>query len=226
MAANGPFDPFANLYDTWFATSLGSTVDLLEKDLLRQFAGEVSGRRVLDVGTGTGHFALFLAGMGAQVVGADISRPMLRVAAARANMTPLVQADALALPFPDGHFDLVFSVTTLEFMPDPACAVGEMTRVCRQGGRLVLGVLNAWSPWAWARRKAARRNPDDPFASAHFFTPPEFMEMLAPHGELTWSSSVFILPGGQGLGRAWALERFGRKFLKPFGALLVGKLDV
>ncbi|GAB4409120.1 MAG: class I SAM-dependent methyltransferase [Anaerolineales bacterium] len=222
----GPFDPFATLYDSWFDTPLGGTVDLLEKDLLLRFMGPVAGQAALDVGTGTGHFAQFLAGHGARVVGVDISRAMLRVAAAKPDMPPLVQADAAALPFADAAFDLVLSVTALEFVPDAARAAAEMARVCRRGGRLVLGVLNAWSPWAWVRRRAARRNPSDPFAAAHFFSPREFVRLVAPYGEVRWSSSVFILPGGQGLRAAWPLERIGRKALRPFGALLVGRVDV
>lgn len=222
----GPFDPFATLYDSWFDTPLGGTVDLLEKDLLVRFMGEVAAQAALDVGTGTGHFAQFLAERGARVVGVDISRAMLRVAAAKSGMPPLVQADAAALPFGDGIFDLVLSVTALEFVPDAARATGEMARVCRSGGRLVVGVLNAWSPWAWVRRKAARLNPQDPFASAHFFSPPEFVRLLAPYGKVRWSSSVFVLPGGQGLRAAWPLERMGRRVLRPFGALLVGRVDV
>ncbi len=222
----GPFDPFATLYDSWFDTPLGGMVDQLEKDLLLQYMGSVAGQAALDVGTGTGHFARFLAERGARVVGADISRAMLRVAATKPGMPPLVQADAAALPFADASFDLVLSVTTLEFVPDAARAAAEMARVCRRGGRLVLGLLNAWSPWAWVRRKAARRNPADPFAVAHFFSPPEFVRLLAPFGKVRWSSSVFILPGGQGLRAAWPLERTGRKALRPFGALLVGRVDV
>lgn len=226
MSARGPFDPFAHQYDSWFSTPLGHTADLLEKDLLLQFVGGVAGKTVLDVGTGTGHFALFLVQQGAWVVGADVSRPMLRVAADKETMPPLVQADALALPFSDGAFDLVFSVTALEFIPDAARAVAEMVRVCRPGGCLVVGVLNARSPWAWAHRKAARADPQDPFASARFFSSGEFRRLLSPHGRLRWSSSVFVLPSGRGLRCAWPLERFGRVALRSFGALLVGRLDV
>ncbi len=226
MATRGAFDPFATVYDSWFSTPLGQAVDLLEKDLLLRFAEPLAGKAVLDVGTGTGHFALFLAQQGARVVGVDVSRPMLRVAAEKNAMPPLVQGDALALPFADDSFDMAFSVTALEFVPDAARAVAEMVRVCRPGGSLVLGVLNAWSPWAWARRKAARGNPEDPFASAHFFSPGEFRRMLSPHGRLRWSSSVFVGPGGRGLRFAWPLERFGRVALRPFGALLVGRLDL
>lgn len=226
MSAEGPFDPFANQYDSWFSTPLGHAVDLLEKDLLLQFTGDVAGKTALDVGTGTGHFALFLARHGARAVGMDLSRPMLRVAAEKDDMPPLVQADALALPFADDCFDIVFSVTALEFIPDAASAVAEMVRMCRPGGCLVVGVLNAWSPWAWARQKAARENPQDPFASARFFSPGEFRRLLSPHGTLRWGSSVFVLPSGRGLRCAWPLERFGRFALKPFGALLIGRLDV
>jgi len=222
----GPFDPFADLYDSWFDTPLGHTVDLLEKDLLLRFTGPVAGQAALDVGTGTGHFAQFLAERGARVVGVDVSRAMLRVARAKPGMPPLVQADAATLPFGDGVFDLVLSVTALEFVSDAARPVAEMARVCRKGGRVVVGVLNAWSPWAWVRRKAARRNPSDPFAAAHFFAPGEFTRLLAPFGTVRWSSSVFVLPGGQGLRAAWPLERIGRGAFRPFGALLVGRIDV
>lgn len=222
----GPFDPFAPLYDSWFDTPLGGTVDALEKDLLLRFMEPVMGQAALDVGTGTGHFAQFLAEQGAKVVGVDISRAMLRVAVAKPGMPPLVQADAAALPFADAAFDLVLSVTALEFVSDTARAVAEMARVCRRGGRLIVGVLNAWSPWAWVRRRAARRNPSDPFAVAHFFSPTEFVRLFTPLGKVRWSSSVFVLPGGQGLRAAWSLERVGRKALRPFGALLVGRVDV
>jgi ubiquinone/menaquinone biosynthesis C-methylase UbiE len=226
MSPQRPFDPFAELYDGWFATPLGHTVDLLEKDLIARFLASASGKRALDVGTGTGHFAAWLSGQGARAVGVDISRLLLRVAARKKGMAPLVQADAEALPFADGAFDAVLSVTALEFMGNPAKAVSEMARVCRPGGCMVIGVLNSWSPWAWSRRKQARRDPQDPFGAAHFYSPPEFAQLLSPHGSVYWGSSVFVLPDGKGLGRAWALERIGRKMLKPFGALLVGRLDL
>lgn len=226
MTLQGAFDPFAEVYDAWFSTPLGRTVDLLEKDLIAQFLGDVSGHSLLDVGTGTGHFALWAAGLGAHAVGLDISRPLLRVAARKEGMPPLVQADALALPFADATFDCVLSVTALEFIAEPERAVAEMVRVCRPGGRVVAGVLNDWSPWAWSRRRAARQNPDDPFGRARFFSPVEFAEMMSRHGKFRWDSSVFVPPNGAGLRCAWLLERAGRILLRPFGALLVGRLDL
>jgi SAM-dependent methyltransferase len=64
-------------------------------------------------------------------------------------------ADAQILPFPANRFDVVFAVTVLCFVADPAQAVGEMARVLRPSGKLVLGELGKWSAWAaWRRVRA------------------------------------------------------------------------
>jgi ubiquinone/menaquinone biosynthesis C-methylase UbiE len=220
----GPFDGVAGSYDDWFRTPVGSVVDRLELDLLFVMAQPEPGDRVLDVGTGTGHYAALLAQRGLAVTGVDISEPMLRIAAARQQRFGLVRADAGRLPFGDEAFDLVMCVTALEFVDDPLRVAAEMARVCRVGGRMVVGALNAWSPWAWARRRYARSHPGDPFAGAHFFRPGELAALLRRFGRVCWSSSVFFLPNGRGLRHADALERLGRAVWKSFGALLVGRV--
>jgi len=100
-------------------------------------------RQVLDVATGTGDLALELARQGApRVVGADFSRGMLQLAAdkirGRGASIRLLQADAMALPFPDGAFDACTVAFGLRNMPDYEAAVVEMSRVLRPGGRLVV----------------------------------------------------------------------------------------
>ncbi|KPL22980.1 MAG: hypothetical protein AMJ93_05895 [Anaerolineae bacterium SM23_84] len=217
------FDGVASVYDSWFEMPLGRIVDQLEKDLLYQFAAPQRGELVLDVGTGTGHFAFDLAGRGGMVVGMDVSTPMLAVAQGKGASVHLLQGDAAALPVATESFDLVFSVTTLEFVARRLRAVQEMWRALRPGGRLVVAVLNALSPWAWARRLESRKQ-KTPFSHAHFFYPWEFVDLLHDLGRVTWSSSVFVGPQGTGLHRAWGLERLGRVLLRPFGALLVGRV--
>ncbi len=223
-APEGAFDSTASLYDAWFNTPLGRTVDELEKDLLRRFIGPAPGGRALEVGCGTGHFVAELAAQGWTVVGLDLSAEMLAVARDKQASMVLARADAAALPWRDASFDLVLSVTTLEFMTRRQEALQQMWRVLRPGGRLVVGVLNALSPWAWQRRRESRRS-ETPFSQAHFFAPREFVRLLGGLGAVQWSSSVFIGPAGQGLHAAWALERLGRAWLKPFGALLVGRVQ-
>jgi len=99
--------------------------------------------RVLDLCTGSGDLAFSLMGRSrARVVGADFSEGMLAVAKQKAKKTgqllPLVQADAMALPFLDGSFDglmVAFGVRNFENLDG---GLREMARVLRTGGRLAI----------------------------------------------------------------------------------------
>jgi len=92
------------------------------------------GARVLDMATGTGAVALQLSRRdGLQVIGADVTRPMLLQAAARGadSGTPLhlVECTAEAIPFADATFDIVVFTYLLRY-------VAEMTRVLKPGGTM------------------------------------------------------------------------------------------
>lgn len=167
------FDQVAATYDQWFETPFGRFIDQLERELLLRMAAPEPGESALDLGCGTGMQTLALARLGLHVTGIDISPEML--ARARARQIPgavLVEGDAAALPFADERFDLVISVTAMEFMPDPARAAREAMRVLRPGGRLVLGVLAEGTAWAELYRTAPL------FASARFFTPADLQALL------------------------------------------------
>jgi SAM-dependent methyltransferase len=91
-----------------------------------------SADRVLDVGCGSGEFTRVLAEESpGRVVGADRDPDLLAAADCEA-----VRADAHALPFPDGTFDVVACQTLLVNLPDPARALSEFARVARAGGRV------------------------------------------------------------------------------------------
>ncbi|MER6529508.1 class I SAM-dependent methyltransferase [Streptomyces sp. NPDC001508] len=103
--------------------------------------------RLLDVGCGTGTVTRRIAAARPelQVVGADLTRGMARMAAARLPGRILL-ADASRLPFPDGTFDAVTSIWLLHLMPDVADArrvVAECARVLRPGGVYVTTVDKA-----------------------------------------------------------------------------------
>lgn len=95
--------------------------------------------RLLEVGCGTGLYLHRLRKLAKVLVGIDLSGGMLR--RARGRGTLLVLADAEQLPFKDGTFDEVLSVTTLQNLPDPVRALAEMRRVLHAGGRLVVSSL-------------------------------------------------------------------------------------
>lgn len=86
---------------------------------------------------------------GAQVTGIDISRPVIRMASREFGEAPLLaaNADVRALPFPDGTFDAVYSMGTIEHFAESSAAVGELFRVLRPGGRAIIGVPNRHDPF-------------------------------------------------------------------------------
>ncbi|MFI2752243.1 class I SAM-dependent methyltransferase [Cellulomonas sp. P22] len=119
--------------------------------------GDVAGVRVLEVGAGAAQCSRWLVGQGAHVVATDVSAGMLAAGsgydAAAGTRTPLVQADARALPFAGASFDVAFTAFgAIPFVPDAARVHGEVARVLRPGGRWVFSVTH---PVRWAF-------PDDP----------------------------------------------------------------
>lgn len=125
-----------------------------------QLARPQPGQRALDLCCGTGDLALALARCGAQVTGLDFNEPMLEAAGRRAAAIRLrelevpphatcsaqhaptpprfVRADAQRLPFPDDAFDIVTIGYGLRNLASCEACLGEMRRVARPGGRLVV----------------------------------------------------------------------------------------
>ncbi len=118
-----------------FGGPIGGILLETQERVLLDFLGDVRGREVLDVGTGTGRAALTLARAGAKVTGVDASGEMLRVADARARAEglPIVfqEGDAHALAFGDGTFDAAISLRVLMHTPDWRVCLGELCRVAR-----------------------------------------------------------------------------------------------
>jgi len=103
------------------------------------WVGVGEGRRVLDVGCGPGLFAAPWTEAN-EVTGIDFVRQMLARARGRGLRTS--QADAGALPFSSGAYDLVLCTGVLQCVDDWRGALGELVRVVRPGGTLVVGTLS------------------------------------------------------------------------------------
>jgi malonyl-CoA O-methyltransferase len=124
--------------------------------LLAMMPLSLQGKKVLDLGCGTGYFSKCLLERGASVVCGDISNAMLEQARYRCGMEKVsyVLCDAEAINFPDHSFDYVFSSLALQWCDDLAVPLKEIKRVLNPKGvgyfsTLLDGSLNelvqAWS---------------------------------------------------------------------------------
>ncbi len=119
------------------------------------------GRKVLEIGVGAGTDFVQWVRAGGECVGVDLTaqalahtRRRLEIGGLRA--AGLVRADAEHLPFPDDHFDLVYSWGVMHHTPDPARAIREALRCLKPGGRGLLMLYHRRSlfAWSWWLRKA------------------------------------------------------------------------
>jgi SAM-dependent methyltransferase len=116
---------------------------------------------VLDVGCGTGALAQRLSARGYQVTGVDPSEGMLEVMRRRDPRLATVRAAGSKLPFPSSSFDLVVSVATMHHiaaLEEVRATLGEMVRVCRRTGWIVIWDHNSRNPY-WSSLMA--RVPQD-----------------------------------------------------------------
>lgn len=152
-AAPPPMPDFATIKsrqkDTWASGDyavIGTTLQIVGEQLC-EAVDLRAGERVLDVAAGNGNASLAAARRWANVTATDYVNALLTRAKERAAAEHLPlrceEADAEALPFADGSFDVVLSSFGVMFTPDHEKAANELLRVCRKGGRI--GLAN-WTP--------------------------------------------------------------------------------
>jgi 2-polyprenyl-3-methyl-5-hydroxy-6-metoxy-1,4-benzoquinol methylase len=139
----------ARLKATWMSGDYGHFAKYLEPGALEFLASlELApGTRMLDVACGAGQLAIPAARAGACVTGVDIASNLIEQARARAKAERLdvrfEEGDAENLSFDDAAFEVVVTLFGAMFAPRPEQVAAELTRVCRPGGRIVMG---NWTP--------------------------------------------------------------------------------
>ena len=139
----------------------------ITRDRLQEALGDIRGKRVLEVGPGTGYYTLPAAewiGPEGRLDIFDLQQEMLDHTLRRAAGKGLAtihasQGDARSLPYGADTFEAVFLVTVLGEIPDQLRALRELRRVLKPGGRVVVGEL--WGdphvvPAGQLRRRAER----------------------------------------------------------------------
>jgi SAM-dependent methyltransferase len=160
--ANGPdWDRYADEYQATHGGFLGDTGFVWGPEGLTEdeagVLGDVTGKDVLEVGSGAGQCSRWVRVHGGRSFGLDLSGRQLqhsrRLVEETGLVVPSVLGTATALPFGQGSFDVVFcSFGALQFVADIGAAVAETARVLRPGGRFAFSVTH---PTRWSF-------PDDP----------------------------------------------------------------
>jgi SAM-dependent methyltransferase len=147
-----PDSPFVGVsdtaarYDIWHADRIrgegsGPRAPCASHEMAVNRLGDIGGLRVLEAGCGTGEFARELVRRGAHVAAVDLS-PRAVAEAKEISGAYCQVATVTDLPYPDGSFDLVVCLETLEQVPDWTRGLAELVRVTRGGGRLIVTIPN------------------------------------------------------------------------------------
>ncbi|MCF6281580.1 MAG: class I SAM-dependent methyltransferase [Candidatus Polarisedimenticolaceae bacterium] len=213
------FDNWPDLYERWFETPIGALVKSVELELVLKLLQPQVGEHILDAGCGTGIFTAPLLERGSRITGLDLSLPMLKRAQIHLPEQSFLAADMGALPFADGSFDKVVSITAIEFIESGKQALAELFRVTRPGGLVVVATLNSLSPWAKHRKDKAENNSVSLFYHA-WFRSPEMLLDLAPVLGQTYTAIHFAKDCNPSL--ALEIEQQGQAGKLNTGAFLVG----
>jgi SAM-dependent methyltransferase len=99
---------------------------------------------VLEIGAGTGGLLHALLERGCHIEGVELSEPLMLEARRAFGPLPIQKVDGVALPFPDGSFDVVLSFDVFEHIPDSDAHLDEVRRVLRPGGSYLMQTPNKW----------------------------------------------------------------------------------
>jgi phosphatidylethanolamine/phosphatidyl-N-methylethanolamine N-methyltransferase len=129
------YERWANFYDMLYLKMLAASQRRVAE------AASASGPRILEIGVGTGLVLRYYAA-NTEVIGADLSVPMLRKAAEKVrdlslhHVRGVVAMDACRLGFADASFDAVSVPFVITLVPDPEGALDEVSRVLKPGGTI------------------------------------------------------------------------------------------
>jgi ubiquinone/menaquinone biosynthesis C-methylase UbiE len=172
-----------------FRSPGGRCSDARQGALLEEAVADWRGKRVLEVGCGTGRITTRLAEWGADLTALDIAEAMLRQVRAKfgrpgsGRVPAFVQGSALELPFSDNSFEVVVSINVLSHVPQMRKVIAEMARVLAPGGSLLVNFTNARSLyWPAALYVNARGKAVGLDVYTHWYRPGEVWRALRQAG--------------------------------------------
>ncbi|MCR6482600.1 GrpB family protein [Amycolatopsis sp. OK19-0408] len=147
------YDAFSEEYASHAEKSV--TNALYDRPAILDLAGDVSGKRVLDVGCAAGHLSALLAERGADVLGVDASEGMVSVARRRFGEVARFEVADVSRPLelPDASVDVITASLVLHYLKDWGPTLAEFRRVLVPGGVLAFSVHHPGEDWRWFSRE-------------------------------------------------------------------------
>ena len=186
-------DDVAEAYDEKRFSRGGRLIDRREKQAVLDALSPVEDKKILEIACGTGRFTTMLADRGADIIGLDISGPMLQQGRERAQSAGVadnleyMRGDAGRLPFPDDEFDAVLAMRFFHLADTPESFMTEMQRVSKD--QIVFDTFNRRSSrvlYNWAL----------PMGS-HLYSETDVKQLLADANlELVNAEHDWIIPYG------------------------------
>ena len=168
------FDILTDKYDAWYDSEEGRPLYESELACLRPLV-EDAPRPILEVGVGTGRFAMHFP----DVTGIDPSLNSLRIAEKRGVKT--VHGYGENLPFGDETFGCILIIVTLCFVERPLDVLREAKRVLRKEGNIIIGLVPKDSPWGNSYEEKKRAGHSF-YSNARFYTLKDVENMLQVAG--------------------------------------------
>jgi SAM-dependent methyltransferase len=134
------FEEYADAYDRWFDTPEGRVLFEIEIETIRLLMKNLESP-FLEIGVGSGRFAKELG----IEFGVDPATKLLEIALNRGIKVRMARGENL--PFENSSFGAVFLLFTLCFVDEPEKVFSEAKRVLRNGGGLIIGIINRDSAW-------------------------------------------------------------------------------
>ena len=219
------FDLLADKYDLWYESAKGRIYDRLEKKVIsRYLPTNAKGKKLLEVGCGTGHWSQFFSEYGFEVTGVDVSERMINIAENKNIPNASFRVgDGHCLPFEDGIFDVTAAITTLEFVRDAEVVVQEMVRCTRKpGGQLLIDVLNELA----RLNRSRRQRPESPYVKARLFSPSQIKQLLEPYGRVRMVITGFVPNQTVLLPLTPLFDAIGRFLRIPYGAFIAAEVKL
>lgn len=176
----------ANKYDDYYQSILGKEIDHIEQNIISTLIKDIPRSEMLELGCGTGHWSNYFTQQGFRVTGIDTSDAMLQVARYKNIDAEFKLGNAENIPFENESFDIISSITMLEFVDNQDNVIQEIRRVLRKGGWLILGSLNTNSCIG------KNKENDEVFKNAIFFTIDDLKLLLKKIGDPIFEMGIYM----------------------------------